>query len=82
MLGEVRWDGNICSNAGGYALVRKESPVTGWTTYIYEPRKMMFNSTSSITAMIIVAVVVALLDWQLLLQLHLDLSQKNQKAEG
>ena len=23
MLGEVRWDGNICSNAGGYALVRK-----------------------------------------------------------
>ena len=61
MLGEVRWDGNICSNAGGYALVRKESPVTGWTTYIYEPRKMMFNSTSSITAMIIVAVVVALL---------------------
>lgn len=61
MLGEVRWDGSICSNAGGYALVRKESPVTGWTTYIYEPRKMMFNSTSSIAAMIIVAVVVALL---------------------
>ena len=61
MLDEVCWDGNICSNAGGYALVRKESPVTGWTTYIYEPRKMMFNSTSSIAAMIIVAVVVALL---------------------
>ena len=80
MLGEVRWDGNICSNAGGYALVRKESPVTGWTTYIYEPRKMMFNSTSSITAMIIVAVVVALLGLQLLLQLHLDLSQKESES--
>lgn len=61
MLNEACWDGNTCGNAAGYALIRKESPVTGWTTYVYEPRKLMLRSTNSIVAMIAVAVAVALL---------------------
>lgn len=61
MISEASWNGNTCNNADGYALIRKESPVTGWTTYVYEPRKLMLRPTNSIIAMIIVAVAVALL---------------------
>lgn len=61
MINEACWDGNTCDNAAGYALIRKESPVTGWTTYVYEPRKLMLRSTNSIVAMIVDAVAVALL---------------------
>ena len=61
MTNEACWDGNTCDNSAGYALIRKESPVTGWTTYVYEPRKLMLRSTNSIAAMIVVAVAVALL---------------------
>ncbi len=61
MISEAGWNGNTCNNADGYALIRKESPVTGWTTYVYEPRKLMLRPTNSIIAMIIVAVAVALL---------------------
>lgn len=61
IIGTASWSGDTCDNVNGYALIRKESPVTGWTAYVYEPRKRMLRSTNSIVAMIIVAAGVALL---------------------
>ena len=53
------WNNDTCGNADGYSIVKKESPVTGWTVYVYEPRNLVLRSANSIITMIVVAFIVA-----------------------
>ena len=55
----AEWDNDTCGNTEGYSVVKKESPVTGWTVYVYEPRKLVLRSANSMITMIVVAFVVA-----------------------
>ena len=57
---EADWNNDTCKNVEGYSIVKKESPVTGWTVYVYQPRRLVLRSANSIITMIIVAVIVAL----------------------
>lgn len=50
---------NICSNIAGYVLIKQNSDITGWTSYVYAPKSLMLKSTNSIITMIVVALVVA-----------------------
>ncbi len=55
----AEWNNDTCDNTEGYSIVKKESPVTGWTVYVYEPRSLVLRSANSIITMIIVALIVA-----------------------
>ncbi len=55
----AEWDNDTCDNMDGYSIVKKESPVTGWTVYVYEPRSLVLRSANSIITMIAVALIVA-----------------------
>ena len=59
LIDGAEWDNNTCGNTEGYSVVKKESPVTGWTVYVYEPRKLVLRSANSMITMIVVAFVVA-----------------------
>ena len=59
LLDGAEWNNDTCDNMDGYSIVKKESPVTGWTVYVYEPRKLVLRSANSIITMIIVALIVA-----------------------
>lgn len=61
VLSDVEWRADVCTNVDGYVFVRKHSDVTGWTAYVYEPRKFMFSSANSIAGMSAVAMVVAII---------------------
>lgn len=50
---------NVCSNIAGYVLIKQNSDVTGWTSYVYAPKSLMLKSTNSIITMIVLALVVA-----------------------
>lgn len=55
---KAEWDNNACVNMEGYSIVKQESPATGWTVYVYEPRTLVLRSANSIIAMIAVALIV------------------------
>ncbi len=55
----AEWDNDTCDNMDGYSIIKKESPVTGWTVYVYEPRSLVLRSANSIITMIAVALIVA-----------------------
>ncbi len=55
---KAEWDDNACVNMEGYSIVKQESPATGWTVYVYEPRTLVLRSANSIIAMIAVALIV------------------------
>lgn len=59
LIDGAEWDNDTCGNTEGYSVVKKESPVTGWTVYVYEPRKLVLRSANSMITMIVVAFVVA-----------------------
>ena len=59
LIDGAEWDNDTCGNTEGYSVVKKESSVTGWTVYVYEPRKLVLRSANSMITMIVVAFVVA-----------------------
>ena len=59
LIDRAEWDNDTCGNTDGYSVVKKESSVTGWTVYVYEPRKLVLRSANSMITMIVVAFVVA-----------------------
>lgn len=59
LIDGAEWNNDTCDNTDGYSIVKKESPVTGWTVYVYEPRNLVLRSANSIITMIIVALIVA-----------------------
>lgn len=59
LIDGAEWDDDTCGNTEGYSVVKKESSVTGWTVYVYEPRKLVLRSANSMITMIVVAFVVA-----------------------
>ena len=59
LINGAEWDNDTCGNTEGYSVVKKESSVTGWTVYVYEPRKLVLRSANSMITMIVVAFVVA-----------------------
>ena len=59
LIDGAEWDNDTCGNTEGYSVVKKESSVTGWTVYVYEPRKLVLRSANSMITMIVVACVVA-----------------------
>ena len=59
LIDGAEWDNDTCGNTEGYSVVKKESSVTGWTVYVYEPRKLVLRSANSMISMIVVAFVVA-----------------------
>lgn len=59
LIDRAEWDNDTCGNTEGYSVVKKESSVTGWTVYVYEPRKLVLRSANSMITMIVVAFVVA-----------------------
>ena len=59
LIDGAEWDNDTCGNTEGYSVVKKERSVTGWTVYVYEPRKLVLRSANSMITMIVVAFVVA-----------------------
>lgn len=59
LIDGAEWNSDTCDNMDGYSIVKKESPLTGWTVYVYEPRNLVLRSANSIITMIIVALIVA-----------------------
>lgn len=59
LIDGAEWHDDTCGNTEGYSVVKKESFVTGWTVYVYEPRKLVLRSANSMITMIVVAFVVA-----------------------
>lgn len=59
LIDGAEWDNDTCGNTDGFSVVKKESSVTGWTVYVYEPRKLVLRSANSMITMIVVAFVVA-----------------------
>lgn len=59
LIDGAEWDDDTCGNTEGYSVVKKESSITGWTVYVYEPRKLVLRSANSMITMIVVAFVVA-----------------------
>ena len=59
LIDGAEWHDDTCGNTEGYSVVKKESSVTGWTVYVYEPRKLVLRSANSMITMIVVAFVVA-----------------------
>lgn len=59
LIDGAEWDNDTCGNTEGYSVVKKESSVTRWTVYVYEPRKLVLRSANSMITMIVVAFVVA-----------------------
>ncbi|MDO5402932.1 MAG: sensor histidine kinase [Eubacteriales bacterium] len=55
------WKGDFLSDRNGFSVMRKTSPVTGWTTYIYEPKSVVISFSKPVGLMIAVAAVVAVL---------------------
>lgn len=56
-----KWQEDYLDEINGVSVMRRKSPVTGWTTYMYEPKSVVIGSSKPVGLMIAVATLVAVL---------------------
>lgn len=61
MTEQGTWNGDVLAGVKNDSIIRRTSDVTGWTTYMYEPKSMVISSAKPVGLMIAVAALVAIL---------------------